>query len=128
MFELRSSQLLAALFLLATLPGCALFRNADPSALVGSWTNSVATVWTIKANGTYEVDLTTDGKRDTWGKYKIDADKLTIFTTGGMRPKGCQSRGIYRFQRSGDTLLFTLVDDNCRLRRKSVLQTWHLKK
>jgi hypothetical protein len=124
----RSFHILVSLLLLAALPGCAMFRSTKSSDLAGLWVNSVATVWTINANGTFEVDLTTDGQRDTWGKYKIDGDTLTLVATGGMTPKGCRDKGVYHFKRSDDTLSFALVSDNCRLRRKSVLQIWHLKK
>src|SRR5881398_2212194 len=41
----------------ALLGGCAMFEQTGQSALVGTWTNSLGTVWAIKADGTFDVDL-----------------------------------------------------------------------
>ncbi|PYL64452.1 MAG: hypothetical protein DMF25_07020 [Verrucomicrobia bacterium] len=47
------------------LPGaCATFPKSGQAALVGTWTNSLGTVWMIKADGTFDVDFDKDGKRD----------------------------------------------------------------
>jgi hypothetical protein len=106
-----------------------MFPRRGPSALVGTWTNQMSTVWTIREHGTFDVDLDGDGKREAWGKYSVDGDMVTLRATGGYMPKGCKDKGLYHFDRTAeDTLQFTLVNDACRLRRKNVLQTWRLKK
>ena len=106
---------------------CAIFPPAGSKALVGTWTNSLGTVWTIKDGGTFEVDLNKDGKRDAWGKYTADANTITIYEAGGKVPKECREAATYRFQRKANTLHFTLVKDTCKLRMKNVLLDWKRK-
>lgn len=115
--------------LVLLLNSCALFYpDSGPDALVGTWTNSVGTVWTIKDNGTFDADLNHDGKRDAWGKYTVSGNTLTMVRVGGIKPKGCGGKAVYQFNRtSDDTLQFTLVRDACKLRKKNVLQVWHKK-
>ncbi len=112
------------------LPGCSWlpWEHRPSSPLVGSWVNRVGAIWMIKADGTFDVDLKRDGKRDAWGKYMVDGDKVTIVSTGGIMPKDCQGEGIYHFRRSGPELIFTLVRDSCRLRKRNVLLGWRLKR
>ena len=108
----------------ALLGGCAMFEQTGQSALVGTWTNSLGTVWAIKADGTFDVDLKHHGRRDAWGTYTVQGDQVTLHRTGGVKPKGCEGPGVYQFKRTDDTLQFTLVSDQCKLRQKNVLQPW----
>ena len=108
----------------ALLGGCAMFEQTGQSALVGTWTNSLGTVWAIKADGTFDVDLKHHGRRDAWGTYTVQGDQVTLHRTGGAKPKGCEGPGVYQFKRTNDTLQFTLVSDQCKLRQKNVLQPW----
>ncbi len=124
----RSYRILASAAFLAILQGCAWFPHIKSNPLAGSWANRIGTVWMIKKDGTFDVDLTRDGKRDTWGTYTVDGDTITLTGTGGMLPQDCHGNGIYRFVRSGPELTFTLVSDTCRLRKKSVLLGWRLKR
>jgi hypothetical protein len=110
--------------ILALLGGCAMFQESGQSALVGTWTNSLGTVWAIKADGTFDVDLKHHGRRDAWGTYTVQNDQVTLQGTGGAKPKGCEGPGVYKFNRADDTLQFTLVSDKCKLRQKNVLQPW----
>jgi hypothetical protein len=109
---------------LALLGGCAMFQRGGQSGLVGNWTNSLGTVWVIHADGTFDVDLKHHGKRDAWGTYTLEGDQITLQRTGGMKPKGCDGPGVYKFNRTDDTLQFTLVSDKCKLRQKNVLLPW----
>ena len=94
-------------------------------ALTGTWTNSLGTVWTMHADGSFDVDLNKDGKRDAWGTCKVDGDTVTIMGTGGVVPKGCaKTTGSYHFQRKGNTLHFTLIKDRCPERVKNVTLDW----
>jgi hypothetical protein len=113
---------------LALLGGCAMFEQTGQSALVGTWTNSLGTVWAIKADGTFEVDLMHHGKRDAWGTYTVQGDQVTLQRTGGVNPKGCSGPGVYKFKRTDDGLQFTLVSDKCKLREKNVLMPWKPRK
>ena len=111
------------------LDSCSLFYpETGPAAVVGTWTNAAGTVWLIKEDGTFEADLNNDHKRDAWGKYWVSGDTMTMLRKGGIKPKGCEGKGIYRFKRNDDdTLQFTFVSDKCRLRKQNVLLPWHRK-
>jgi hypothetical protein len=123
------TQLLARIVLGAVaillLQACATTPSSGPAALTGAWTNSMGTVWTMKADGSFEVDLNHDGKRDAWGKCTIDGNTVTIVGTGGVVPKGCgKTTGVYHFTGNKETLHFTLVKDACPERRKNVTLDW----
>lgn len=107
------------------LQACATTPPSGPAALAGTWTNSLGTVWTMNADGSFEVDLNHDGKRDAWGTCKVEGDTVTIVGTGGVVPKGCaKATGVYRFKRGKDTVHFTLVKDACQERVKNVTLDW----
>jgi hypothetical protein len=94
--------------------------------LAGTWTNSLGTIWTMKGDGTFDVDRNHDGTRDIWGIYTVTGDTVTIQGTGGKTPKDCKSPGVYKFSRPNEnTLTFTLVSDTCKDRKKNVLLAWH---
>jgi len=118
--------LLVGVLLLAS--GCAFYSRHGSEALVGTWTNSMGTVWIIKADGMFDVDLDQDGKRDGWGKWTVNKDTVTFVRKGGVKPKGCEGKGVYRFTRpTADTLEFVLVRDKCKLRIKYVTLPWKRK-
>jgi hypothetical protein len=119
-----SFQIVLGMTVLALLGGCAMFQESGRSALVGTWTNSLGTVWAVRADGTFDVDLKHHGRRDAWGTYTVQGDQITLQRTGGVRPKGCEGPGVYKFKRTGDTLQFTLVSDKCKLRQKNALLPW----
>ena len=106
------------------LGGCAWFQRSEKSDLVGTWTNPLGTVWSIKADGTFDVDLTHHGRREGWGTWTVQDDQATFQRTGGLNPKGCDGPGVYKFMRTEQGLQFTLVSDQCKLRKKNVLQPW----
>ena len=111
--------------LLAVLSACATYAPGGPRPLVGTWTNSLGAVWTIKADNTFEV---VNPKRHIWGNITMTGDSVTIQETGGKAAKGCHGPGVYKFSRaSGNTLAFTLVKDNCKERIKNVTLAWHRK-
>jgi hypothetical protein len=110
------------------LQACATTTPSGPAALAGTWTNSLGTVWTLNTDGTFDVDLNKDGKRDAWGKCTIGGNTITIVGTGGTVPKGCaKTTGVYHFTRTKDTLHFTLVKDACKERVKNVTLDWKKK-
>ena len=110
------------------LQACATTPKTGPAALTGTWTNALGTVWTMKSDGSFDVDLNKDGKRDAWGHSTVEGDTITIIGTGGTIPKGCaKTTGVYHFTRVKDTLHFTLVKDTCKLRVKNVTLDWHPK-
>jgi hypothetical protein len=123
----RSIQLLFGSVIIALFAGCAMLQMGGNSP-VGTWTNQYGTVWMIKADGTFVVDLKHHGKVDASGTYKIEGDQITLQRTGGVNPKGCSGPGVYKVKRDGDSLTFTFVSDQCGLRKKNVLAGWHAKK
>ena len=103
--------------------GCATMEQHKPP-LAGNWKNNLGTVWMIHADGTFDVDLNHDGKRDAWGTYAVAGNVVTIQETGDMA-KVCKGKGVYRFDREDTMLHFKLVSDDCKLRKKNVQMTWH---
>ncbi|HEX9544962.1 MAG TPA: hypothetical protein VF955_07235 [Pyrinomonadaceae bacterium] len=110
---------------LALLGGCAGFAHSSQHAVVGTWTNLLGTVWRIRADGTFDVDLNDDTIIDEWGRYTVKGRTISIRDTGGILAKGCKGTGVYRFKRGADLLQFTLVHDNCKLRVNNVTRDWH---
>jgi hypothetical protein len=120
--------LLVASALVVLAGSCATTSRSGPAALAGTWSNSLGTIWTIKADGRFDVDRNHDGKRDIWGTYTVTGDTVTIQGTGAKTPKGCKGPGVYKFSRPNEnTLTFTLVSDTCGDRKKNVLLAWHQK-
>ena len=115
---------LAGVFLLF-LNACATNAPTAAGPLVGTWTNSLGTVWTIKADNTFDV---VNPKRHILGNLTIAGDTVTIQETGGKTAKGCKGPGTYKFRHLNEnTLTFTLVSDTCKEREKNVLLAWHRK-
>src|SRR4029077_3383838 len=111
--------------LVGLLSACATYPTSGPAALVGTWTNSLGTVWTIKADNTFDVIV---AKHHLWGTLTVAGDTVTIQETGGKPAKLCSGPGVYKFARnSQDTLAFTLVKDRCKQRIKNVTLAQHLK-
>jgi hypothetical protein len=123
-----SLELLFAVALVALVGACATTSRSGPAALASTWTNSLGTVWTMRADGTFDVDRNHDGKRDIWGTCTVAGDTVTIQGTGGKTPKGSTGPSVYKFSRPDEnTLSFTLVSDTCSDRKKNVLLAWHQK-
>ena len=120
-----SFQIVFGLAAIALLGGCAMFEEKGQSALVGTWTNSLGTVWAIKSDGTFQVSLTKSHRVDVWGKYTATGDTMTIQESHGSHtPKSCRGQATYKFTRDGDMLTFTKVSDKCKLREKNILAGW----
>jgi len=123
----RALSLLLIAIICALGYACANYSHTGPAAIVGTWTNGFGTVWSVKSDGMFDVDLNGDSRRDAWGRYAVDGDTVTIHGTGGIARADCKGDGVYRFTRSGDTLRFNRVHDNCKLRVKNILLVWHRK-
>src|SRR4030095_3994248 len=79
------------------LNACATNAPTAPGPLVGTWTNSLGTAVTYKADGTFDV---VGAKRHIWGNYTVAApDTVTFQETGGNTAKVCTSPGTYTFTR-----------------------------
>ena len=86
---------------------------------VGDWTTKVPAgdgtemeiVVSMKADGTYTVDLGGDGTADINGRYTVKDGKMTIRDTGG--PQACEGEGVYRFKAAGNNLMMIRESDDC---------------
>jgi hypothetical protein len=113
--------------LLLFLNACATNAPSGQGPLVGTWTNSLGTVWTVKADNSFDV-VAAAPKRHISGNLTVAGDTVTVQETGGKSAKGCEGPGVYKFSRTGDnTLTFKLVSDPCKERKKNVLLAWHKK-
>jgi hypothetical protein len=122
----HSLRIIFAGALIALMSGCATMTPSGPAALAGTWTNSLGTIWTVKADGTFDV-VATKPKRHIWGKFTVAGNTITIQQTGGSTPfgKGCNDPGVYKFSRPNEnTLTFTMVNDACKGRIKNVTRPW----
>ena len=121
----RTLQLLLAGIVLMLINACATYPRSGQAALVGTWTNSLGTVWTINADNTFHVVA---AKRHISGNLTVAGDTVTIQEAGGKTAKGCKGPGVYHFSRSAEnTLAFTLVRDGCKERIKNVTLACHRK-
>jgi hypothetical protein len=122
----HSLRIIFAGALIALMGACATTPMSGPTALAGTWTNSLGTVWTINADGTFHVTSTAP-KAEIWGKYTVTGDMITIQETRRSTaiPKNCKGPGLYKFSRpNANTLTFVLVSDVCKPRIQNVTQPW----
>jgi len=119
-------RIILAAILLMLVSSCAT-TPSGPAALTGTWTNSLGTVWTLNADGTFHVTATKP-KAEIWGNYTLASDAITVQETRrvGPIPKSCKGPGVYKFSRpDANTLAFVLVSDKCKPRIQNVTQPWH---
>ena len=125
----HSVKIIFAGALIALMSACATMTPSGPAALAGTWTNSLGTVWTINADGTFHV-MATQPKAEIWGTYTVAGDTITAQETrrSGAIPKACRGPGVYKFSRPDqNSLSFVLVSDVCKPRIRNVTQPWHRK-
>jgi hypothetical protein len=122
----HSIRIIFAGALITLISACATMTLSGPAALAGTWTNSLGTVWTINADGTFHV-MATRPKAEIWGTYTVAGDTITVQETrrAGPIPKHCKGPGVYKFSRpNANTLTFVLVSDVCKPRIRNVTQPW----
>src|ERR1700688_3386127 len=122
----RLLQIFLVAVVLVLLNACATYPRTGSGALVGTWTNSLGTVWTINADGTFHV-MSVRPKAEIWGNYTVSGDTITAQETRrtGPTPKSCRGPGVYKFSRPDqNTLSFVLVSDTCKPRIQNVTQPW----
>ena len=125
----NSVKIIFAGALIALMSACATMTPSGPAALAGTWTNSLGTVWTINADGTFHV-MATQPKAEIWGTYTVAGDTITAQETrrSGAIPKACRGPGVYKFSRPDqNSLSFVLVSDVCKPRIRNVTRPWHRK-
>jgi hypothetical protein len=132
MAAMKNQSLLRITFasaLITLMSACATAPTSGPGALAGTWTNSLGTIWTLNADGTFHVTATKP-KAEIWGNYTVAGDTITVQETRRVGPiaKSCKGPGVYKFNRQDqNTLAFVLVSDKCKPRIQNVTQPWHAK-
>ena len=114
---------------LLTLLGACATMTSGAAALAGTWTNSLGTVWTINADGTFHV-MSIKPKAEVRGNYTVAGDTITIQETRVWpgTGKSCKGPGVYKFSRPDrNTLSFVLVSDTCKPRIQNVTGPHHRK-
>lgn len=127
--KLQSSLRIIPAAILAVLVSSCATTPSGPAALTGTWSNSLGTVWTLNADGTFHVTALKP-KAEIWGNYTLAGDRITLQETRHVGPvlKSCKGPGVYTFSRPDqNTLAFTLVSDKCKPRIQNVTQPWHRK-
>jgi hypothetical protein len=122
----HSLRIIFAGALIVLVSACATAPQSGPAALAGTWTNSLGTVWTINADGTFHV-MATQPKAEIWGTYTVAGDTITVQETRRSTAiaKACRGPGVYKFSRPNEnTLAFVLVSDVCKPRIQNVTQPW----
>src|SRR5437660_5015950 len=99
-----SVQILIGGAVIGLLGACAMFQETGQSAVVGTWTNSLGTVWAIKTDGTFQVALNNSSRVSVRGKYTVAGDTMNIQEVHGKTPKACKKPATYKFTRNGDML------------------------
>src|SRR5881394_2577176 len=122
-------RILFAVVLVVVIAACETVPTSGPAALAGQWTNSVGTVWTINADGTFHV-MSMKPKGQIWGTYTLSGDTITVQDTrrSMATPKTCRGPGVYKFSRPDqNSLAFVLISDICKPRMQNVTQPWRRK-
>ena len=117
---------IVALCIAVAVAACSTLSPHNSQSVVGTWVNPAGTVWALKADGKFEARVKAAYPFQTWGTYTVSSDTLTIHDESPKTPKPCHAPGVYQFQRSGDSLRFTLVEDRCVLLAQQVPLGWHL--
>lgn len=68
--------------------------------------------WTVRADGTYAVDINVDGTVEVTGKYWVDGNKVTV-----QNDEGCTEKGTYEFTVEADRLWMDPISDPCEDRK-----------
>ena len=87
----RLLQIFLVGIVLVLLNACATYPRTGSGALVGTWTNSLGTVWTINADNTFHVVA---AKRHIWGNLTVAGDTVTIQEAGGRPRKAAKARAF----------------------------------
>ncbi|MGB3799232.1 MAG: hypothetical protein WA952_05410 [Lewinella sp.] len=100
---------------------------------MGEWTHTstssdgetLTNVLVLQEDGVVTIDMGSDGEMDIVSDYTIEEDKITVTDT--MEESPCYGiSGIYHFEREGDSVTLTPVDDECEARRMGAPKTMTL--
>jgi chitodextrinase len=92
-------------------------NTPQASSLEGTWGNGTTNL-TMMTDGTYQVDLNSDGAADSWGNYSNTSTQIVLQDAGGEN--ACFNAatqqfdtGTYSYTIVGNTMTLVLVSDNC---------------
>ncbi len=87
-------------------------QDGPSDQVVGTWTKSFnerSVTFTILADLKYQVEFAGDSEIDVWGSYEIDGMQITFNDEGGEY--GSDVAGVYEFNASETSIIFSVVDD-----------------
>src|SRR5437660_12514594 len=90
----RTLEILLAGIVLMLVNACATYPRSGQAALAGTWTNSLGTVWTFRADNTFDVVPTNHDKRDTLSIATDTGNTDNVQRTTAINPKGSSGHGI----------------------------------
>lgn len=112
------------------IPFALFFLNACTSSsstdLIGTWHTSQneRIKSTFKSNNTYEIDYDGDGNTEVQGVYSIYGGRVAISDLKGAAACNEEMIGIYQYEISDDTLIFTPIEDGCETRKSNTSSKW----
>ncbi|MBI1785258.1 hypothetical protein HYR69_08950 [Candidatus Sumerlaeota bacterium] len=101
-------------------------NERNRSKLVGTWFSSgergKRPSIRFLENGNFEADHDGDAKIDAWGNYFLKSGEIKMSNTLGERCLGVV--GVYHFRFIAGSLRFSLVEDQCEMRRSMAGRFW----
>jgi hypothetical protein len=100
--------------------------GASTSVLAGTWArdfNGSTVTITLKANGSYTVNMDSDATADVRGRYAVTDDQVTFRDEGGNNASTL-GEAVYRFVVDDEQLTLTPIDEPDENRRSVAAATW----
>lgn len=137
MHKLKLLTALASMMVIIGTTGCKKEEdNVQPTAtiptdLVGSWTVNAPNLlgevqnytMDFKSDGSYSVDLSSDGIIDAIGNFSVTNGQYSMSETSGEIACAPNMSGVYTYVVNNTKLNFTLVRDNCEPRKLVMVET-----
>src|SRR5438552_15287114 len=92
----RTLEILLAGIVLMLVNACATYPRSGQAALAGTWTNSLGTVWTCRADDTFHVDPATRHNR---GTFTTATDTVNTDAAHSTTAKGRNGPDVHDFSR-----------------------------
>lgn len=74
---------------------------------------SMPITWHLDNDGTYTLDMYSDGNIDIHGRYEIENDTLYLWDLNGNAACEKDKKGTYTIKFDSDTMDLTLIEDDC---------------
>ena len=100
--------------------------EASTASPAGTWTrtfNGGTVTITLKANGSYTVDMPGGSDAEVRGSYTVDSDRLTLIDESGNNASTAGA-AVYRFAVVDEQLTLTPIDEPDENRKSVAAATW----